>query len=120
MQHNPRRRHWLRLAAMAGAGTVWPLPAWSEPGRGIESYVHDVLERLGGSKPETLSVLAPEGSEANLAPMLAAFTEYTSIATELTQTPVDDINSQLLLSHLTQSTRYDVAVVATFGIPDLA
>lgn len=69
-----------------------------------------------GKKP--LRILIPEGSQENIYAVTNAFTELTGITTEVTQTPVDSINTYLQL-YMHAGKPFDVALPATFGIPDL-
>jgi multiple sugar transport system substrate-binding protein len=67
----------------------------------------------------SLVVLYPEGSLPNIEPVAKAFTEYTGVSVSFLQTTVDDINTKMLLGAAQQVSDYDVALPATFGIPDL-
>lgn len=67
-----------------------------------------------------LRVLAPNGSQANLRPVLQSFEAHFGCTTDLITTDVDNINAMLTLEALTGENRVDVALPATFGIPDLA
>ncbi|MEL6871003.1 MAG: extracellular solute-binding protein [Pseudomonadota bacterium] len=83
------------------------------------SALIQAIQRLDGEKPEALRVLAPTGAQANLAPITRAFTAATGIGVDIHLAPVDDINTRLLLDHMSQKTPFDLAVVASFGVPDL-
>ena len=75
---------------------------------------------IAAGRSLTLRLLIPEGCGDNVAPVIKAFQDSTGIKISLIQTPVDDINTQLTLDNLAGERRYDVALPATFGIPDLA
>ncbi|MEM8792218.1 MAG: extracellular solute-binding protein [Pseudomonadota bacterium] len=67
-----------------------------------------------------LRLLAPHGCEANVWPVIKAFEAATGVRVELREVPVDEINAQLTLDSLSGDGDYDLALPATFGIPDLA
>ncbi len=67
-----------------------------------------------------LNILLPQGSEANVKPVADAFHELTGVNMAITTTPVDDINTELTLQALSGASTYDVALPASFGLPDLA
>lgn len=67
-----------------------------------------------------LRMLAPLGCEANLHPIIRAFQERTGIGLTLRHTTVDTINARISLDWLSQKMDYDLALPATFGLPDLA
>ncbi len=64
-------------------------------------------------------VLYPEGSLANIESVAKIFTEKTGVKISFLQTTADDINTKMLLSAAQQVSDYDIALPATFGIPDL-
>ncbi len=72
------------------------------------------------AQTETLRILAPEGSEANVLPAINSFEEQTGCNCEMVVVGVDEINAVLTLEALLGEFRVDVALPATFGIPDLA
>ncbi len=93
-------------------------------GLGAEAPAHDIAVaaagHLAGSSRPVLRLLLPEGSESNLQPIIDEFDAATGVRIETLTTGVDDINTVLLLDRLTGRSRCDVALPATFGIPDLA
>lgn len=72
------------------------------------------------NKPHTLKCLIPKGCEENLRPVNTILKSHTGIELQLDTVPVDDINTRLMLTNASSSDRYDLALPATFGIPDLA
>ncbi len=65
-------------------------------------------------------ILLPQGSESNVKPVTELFKQLTGVDAVLLPVPVDDINTQMFLSSSSGQYKYDVALPATFGIPDLA
>lgn len=80
----------------------------------------ELLRRVRGlaDQDTMLDILLPQGSQSNVDPVARAFTEATGVRIALHTVPVDDINSRLILAAATGQ-QYDVALPATFGIPDL-
>ncbi|WP_135506948.1 extracellular solute-binding protein [Roseovarius aestuariivivens] len=67
-----------------------------------------------------LRVLVPEGSQANIAPVKALFEAGRGCPVQIVVTDLDSINATLSIEAVTRSEQIDVALPATFGIPDLA
>ena len=67
-----------------------------------------------------IKLLLPNGSNANVKPVADEFTQRTGIQIELIETPVDDINTRMFIEARLAQGSYDIALPATFGIPDLA
>ena len=74
---------------------------------------------LKGNNDITLNLLLPNGSSANVLPATNEFTRLTGIRFNLVETPVDDINTRMFLEASLSKGTYDIALPATFGIPDL-
>jgi multiple sugar transport system substrate-binding protein len=120
--------HWTRrqllrstLAGLSVAGAGTALAAVQ---RATELPVHEraaaAARALSGDTATTLNVLLPEGSESNFEPIARQFTAMTGVQIVSRQSPVDEINSLLLLGRLAGRRQFDLALPATFGIPDLA
>ncbi|MEO0370667.1 MAG: extracellular solute-binding protein [Pseudomonadota bacterium] len=67
-----------------------------------------------------LSILIPHGSEANIRPVIEKFGALSGVEVTSRNVLVDEINTQLMLDGLSGEADYDLALPATFGIPDLA
>ena len=87
------------------------------------SQIHDIAAahavRIRADRNLTLRILMPQGSGENLKPVIDAFYKATGIAVLTVQTPVDEINTQLTLDSMSGEGDYDLALPATFGLPDL-
>lgn len=109
------------LTAIAGAAAVSTIPSTLYAAG--ESQLHLSAARkakdLAGLGKSELRLLIPRGSGANVEPVVAAFREATGVHVKVTEAPVDDINTELTLDTLTGDGNYDLALPATFGIPDL-
>lgn len=66
-----------------------------------------------------IKLLIPHGSAANVQAATQEFTRLSGIACELTEVPVDEINIELILQARSSQSSFDVALPATFGLPDL-
>ncbi|UWR42508.1 extracellular solute-binding protein [Phaeobacter inhibens] len=69
--------------------------------------------------PNLLRILAPHGAEANLAPVAKSFEAMCGCRTELVVVGVGEVNAVLTLEAMLNDVGVDVALPATFGIPDL-
>ncbi|MEE9320177.1 MAG: extracellular solute-binding protein [Granulosicoccus sp.] len=85
----------------------------------VHNMATDHAIRIASGRKITLRILMPQGSGDNLKPVIDAFQQATGISITMVQTPVDDINTQLTLDSLSEEGDYDIALPATFGLPDL-
>ncbi|MEO0996875.1 MAG: extracellular solute-binding protein [Pseudomonadota bacterium] len=105
------------LAGITAAATGWVVPR----GATAADLGDRIVERarvLAARGDAALTVLHPEGSEANLKPVVAAFTDATGVAVRLIPAPADDVNSRLMLAAMSDEA-FDLALPATFAVPDL-
>ena len=86
-------------------------------GADIRRAIVDLVNQ--NKKTQVLTVALPNGSESNLEAVGREFFKDTGIKIEIIKKPVDAINSYLILSALSGEYAGDVALPATFGIPDL-
>ena len=77
-----------------------------------------VKKLIGDTKP-SLTILYPKGSLPNIQLVANSFNKQTGVDIKLSETSVDDINTRMLLGAVSQSNQFDIALPATFGIPDL-
>lgn len=75
--------------------------------------------QVAGRDKTPLRLLLPEGCGDNLVPISQAFEEATGINIQLSFTSVDEMNTRLTLDSISGTADYDLALPATFGIPDL-
>lgn len=115
------RRAMLKGAAVSVAGTaLWPHLA--EASLSLPSLDREAAERaatLAVGRDVRLRLLIPNGSQGNLLPVIEAFKNMAGIDVEVIATAVDDINTKLMLDQMVSSESYDLALPATFGIPEL-
>lgn len=114
----PTRRDF--LTGLASAASLGWAPGYATTSNDDELR-QTIVERargLAASSPKKLSILLPQGSESNILPIAQSFTAATGVDIEFVPVPVDDVNSRLILA-TARNAHYDVALPATFGIPDL-
>jgi len=118
----PNRRQVLVGAASSlTAGFFRPTNAKAMlPLADLDDMAAEEALRIAAGRSVRLRMLIPEGSQGNIEPVIAAFNERTGIIVEIEVTDVDDINTKLLLDQMAGNKDYDVALPATFGIPELA
>ncbi len=100
------RREFIAASASALTGISDPAATIAQAARAFE----------GG----TLRLLAPNGCQSNLAPVVAAWREQTAIPVEISYVDVDQIGQRVTADHLVGRVDYDLALPATFVVPDLA
>lgn len=105
----------LQLRGKSFAATTKPFEMTN-----LQNNIADTVRKIANDRKVKLVVLYPDGSLANLKPISNEFTEKTGVEIKYRKAPTDDINSQILLSHMTRKSDFDIALPATFGIPDLA
>jgi multiple sugar transport system substrate-binding protein len=75
-------------------------------------------ELLAG-RAVTLKILEPSGSLGNVKPVADKWTEETGVKVEYIEVPLGEINQKLLLEAVSKTGAFDIALPASFGIPDL-
>lgn len=121
-----RRSFLLATATCTLAAGTGGLRAWArEPGRkfslkSLHAQAAARAKELANGRPTSLTILLPQGSSANVAPVAAAFEAASGIAFRFVETPVDEINSTMIVDLLSGDASFDLALPATFGLPDLA
>ena len=88
-------------------------------GANLHSDVVKQASRLVNGRVITLNILLPNGSRGNVQPAVDAFSKSTGVLFNFIETPVDDINTKMFLETRADTSSYDLALPATFGIPDL-
>lgn len=123
-----RRRRTFLQGAAAGTAAAFLTPAmFRRPAFGQEATLSNVHEmaaqaakELAGGRSVTLTIMQPSGSLGNVKPVADRFTEETGIAINYLEVPLGEINQKVLLEAVSRSGSFDIALPATFGLPDLA
>lgn len=114
------------LKGLAAQALVTPLAISSEisgtiAGPGTTPMHEKIADHVRQNRSaQNLRLLIPEGSEHNLWPIAQQFNQLTGVDCSFDIVSVDDINTQILLDNQLEQVDYDLALPATFGIPDLA
>ena len=120
-----RRRFMQSAAACASAAVVVPSLIMS-PQRAHASTLANVHEEaakqakeLAAGKDITLKILQPSGSLGNVKPVADKFTALTGIKFKYLEVPLGEITQKILLESVAKSGAFDLALPATFGLPDI-
>jgi multiple sugar transport system substrate-binding protein len=103
-----------------GAGMAALAGPMSAAGIAFDDQVAALAKAQASGSKQPLSMLVPDGSRANLAPVVAAFSLQTGVDILMEEVHVDQINTELMLDSMLGTAKYDIALPATFGLPDLA
>jgi len=87
---------------------------------GVQDYAAAEAKKLAGDRPVTLRILQPSGSLGNVKPVADVFTEKSGVKVEYIEVPMGEINQKVLLEAVSKAGGFDIALPATFGLPDLA
>ena len=85
----------------------------------VDQQAAEAARALAEGRDLTLTVLMPEGAIANVKPAADAFRAATGIEFQFLETAVDDIVTRMIINALSPDSEFDLALPATFGIPDL-
>lgn len=84
-----------------------------------QTILIDKVKRLKKKQNIKLTLLYPEGSLPNIRPVVRIFAKQTGIEISLMEVSLDNINTKMLLSATQKTSDYDIALPATYGLPDL-
>lgn len=114
------RRQIFAQAGSAAMCSALPGISLAQPGTPpLHVAVAQRVRALAPSELTTLRLLIPAGSGGNVGPVAQTFHDMTGIRIHITETPYDEINTDLALGALVGEQSYDLALPATFGLPDL-
>lgn len=106
------------ITAMGASATSLALGGHSSFAEEVEIILKFAADAVDATS-RTLRGLIPDGSQANLSPIVAEWQKLTGQKIEVTVVPVDDINTRMTIDGLTGDLNFDFALPATFGVPDL-
>lgn len=115
------RRAFLKLASGSLVSAALPanVHADSERPENLHASIAAIAADLVKGRRSKLVVLYPDGSQANLKPVANLFSKLTSIDVNLQKGSLDEISAELILNEKLRISKVDVAIPATFGMPDL-
>jgi multiple sugar transport system substrate-binding protein len=103
----------------AGAvATLFPAMLNGRANPAVKNYAVKKVKELS-TDGHGLRILIPHGCLDNIKPVIDEFTQFTGVSVDVTEAPVDAINAQITLDTISGNNSYDLALPATFGIPDL-
>ena len=120
------RRRFLQGTAAAGALSLAP-GFVMRPRTASAATLGDVhmeaakaAKGLAAGRQVSLTIMQPSGSLGNVKPVADKFTAETGIEIKYLEVPLGEINQKVLLEAVSKTGAFDIALPATFGIPDLA
>ena len=119
MTRNLSRRDVVRLGASLcclGPATRWTL---FEEVSDDEVRVLAAARELARGGRRELRLLIPEGCQANLVENIGRFEALTDVRILIESVPVDEVSLHLTLDAAAGDNRFDIALPATFRLPDL-
>lgn len=110
------RRRFTAYTASAFLGCTGLAPATAAPSPGYE----ETLVRLAKARGRPLTMLVPHGMDVNIEAIVASMPDAAGDLIRVRTTPSGSIDAQLALSAIAERPVCDVAVCASFSMPDLA
>lgn len=89
------------------------------PERATADEILDLAKARGSGTESEIRLLLPEGASANVLPVATAFEEGTGVRVIFREVPVDEVASRAMLESAAGRGSFDIALPATFAIPDL-
>src|SRR3954452_9587708 len=86
----------------------------------VHTVAAAAAKKLAEGRSVKLTILEPSGSLGNVKPVADKWTAETGIAVDYVEVPLGEINQKVLLEAVSRSGAFDLALPATFGVPDLA
>ena len=120
---NQDRRNFLKgtavaVAALAIPETLLMRSAVAASLDNIHNEAAEIAKKLAAGKEVTLKILEPSGSLGNVKPVVDQWTAATGIKVEYVEVPLGEINQKVMLEAVSKSGAFDIALPATFGLPD--
>lgn len=112
------RRQAIRLAALSGASAALGAGCADREER-ARSTSDVVARRARTHKRLELRMLYPKGSAGNLAPVVERFGRMSGHRVQLIEGTLEEIAAEVVLDHRLGRDLFDIALPATYGIPDL-
>ncbi|MFK7794004.1 MAG: ABC transporter substrate-binding protein [Gammaproteobacteria bacterium] len=124
--YSSQRRKLLKSTGFLTAASLLPTTYLSanninttSPSSDINTDIIKNVIELTKGKDVTLSILQPEGSLGNVLPTGDLFYKHTGVTIKYIEASLDEINSKIMAQSLSNNTYFDIALPATFGLPDL-
>lgn len=121
------RRHFLASTGMGTAALALSPKLFGARAAAAEASAANVhlaaaeaAKKLAQGRTVKLTILEPSGSLGNVKPVAERWTRDTGIAVDYVEVPLGEINQKVLLEAVAKTGSFDIALPASFGIPDLA
>jgi multiple sugar transport system substrate-binding protein len=121
------RRHFLLTSAAGLAASTLPASLFATRAMAQQATLENVhtaaaeaAKKLAEGRSVKLTILQPSGSLGNVKPVADKWMEETGISVGYVEVPLGEINQKVLLEAVSRSGSFDIALPATFGLPDLA
>src|SRR6202790_5911057 len=122
------RRAFLKstVAGTAAIAAGASLLSWARPLKAAGSLAEVQMEaakiakELANGRGVTLRILQPSGSLGNIKPVADKWTADTGSKVEYIEVALGELNQKVLLEEVSKAGSFDIALPASFGIPDLA
>ncbi|MFK7962907.1 MAG: extracellular solute-binding protein [Burkholderiaceae bacterium] len=122
-QWNPQgsveRRRFLTTVASASAIAAVPSSVIAKQSEQLHLEVGKRAKALVSQGQDFLRLLIPQGSGDNVKPVIREFENLTGGHVRVSEAPVDDIDTKLILDTLSGKNEHDIALPPTFGLPNL-
>ena len=120
------KRRLLKNAAIGAFGACFPTNALLAKNNSagfdlntLEQQIVKEVKSLTKNRNVTISILQPKGSLGNVRPVADIFNERTGVSVKYIEASLDEINAKIMAQSLSGTTNFDIALPATFGLPDL-
>lgn len=110
------------LTASYALAPRWSPAAFAQAGEVATIHEKAAAEakKLAEGRNITLKIMQPSGSLGNVKPVAEPWTAATGVKVDYLEVPLGEINQKVLLEAVSKSGSFDLALPASFGIPDLA
>jgi multiple sugar transport system substrate-binding protein len=108
------------LLSLAPSFVMRPRAAQAATLADVHVEAAKAAKELAAGRTVTLTIMQPSGSLGNVKPVADRFTAETGIAVNYLEVPLGEINQKVLLEAVSKTGAFDIALPATFGMPDLA
>lgn len=110
---------WTRRETLAALACLPASGATARSQDGTKFIFADQARSLATTSPGALTLLIPLGSRKNIEPIARDFKQLTGVAIHIREAEVREIGTTLLVNKLQGKKRFDIALPATYEIPDL-
>lgn len=85
----------------------------------LDEQIIDRVRQIASGRKVSIAILQPKGSLGNVKPIGDIFKQKTGVEINYIEASLDEINAKILAQTISSKTYFDIALPATFGLPDL-